>query len=257
MGPELCHSSSVQLKYDRATSGCIFLSLTFVTGVTSTTESQRSPDTGFDSVSRGSVADVIGAGLDTRPDCRQVRVCQARHVSFDRAQRFRTGWHDAPLPYTACPRRRTLGSAAGQSAPAGDWPQWQDPTGPASRRRPACSSSGRAAARRSCGRLGHRRRLRSVAIKGDRIFVQGSSRRQSVVYSLNRADGKRVWSRRSGAAATTIAGSGPRSTPTVDGDRVYVLTENGDLACLKAQDGTAVVAAQHPEGLRRAATSSG
>ena len=29
------------------------------------------------------------------------------------------------------------------------------------------------------------------------------------------------------------------STPTVDGDRLYVLTENGDLACLKT-DGTAV-----------------
>ena len=34
-------------------------------------------------------------------------------------------------------------------------------------------------------------------------------------------------------------GSGPRGTPTVDGDRLYVLTENGDLACLKT-DGTAV-----------------
>src|SRR6185503_9496454 len=32
---------------------------------------------------------------------------------------------------------------------------------------------------------------------------------------------------------------GPRGTPTVDGDRVYVLTENGDLACLKTE-GTAV-----------------
>ena len=28
-------------------------------------------------------------------------------------------------------------------------------------------------------------------------------------------------------------GAGPRGTPTVDGDRLYVLTENGDLACLK------------------------
>ena len=26
----------------------------------------------------------------------------------------------------------------------------------------------------------------------------------------------------------------------MDGDRVYVLTENGDLACLLARDGTAV-----------------
>ncbi len=34
-------------------------------------------------------------------------------------------------------------------------------------------------------------------------------------------------------------GPGPRGTPTVDGDRLYVLTENGDLACLKT-DGTVV-----------------
>ena len=34
-------------------------------------------------------------------------------------------------------------------------------------------------------------------------------------------------------------GAGPRGTPTVDGDRLYVLTENGDLACLKT-DGSSV-----------------
>src|SRR5207249_8620545 len=33
---------------------------------------------------------------------------------------------------------------------------------------------------------------------------------------------------------------GPRGTPTVDDDRLYVLTENGDLACLKAADGAVV-----------------
>jgi outer membrane protein assembly factor BamB len=32
-------------------------------------------------------------------------------------------------------------------------------------------------------------------------------------------------------------GGGPRGTPTVDGDRVYALTEAGDLACLRAADG--------------------
>ena len=31
----------------------------------------------------------------------------------------------------------------------------------------------------------------------------------------------------------TDRGAGPRATPTVDGDRLYVLTENGDLACLR------------------------
>ena len=35
-------------------------------------------------------------------------------------------------------------------------------------------------------------------------------------------------------------GPGPRSTPTVDGDRLFVLTENGDLAALRATDGGVV-----------------
>ena len=78
----------------------------------------------------------------------------------------------------------------------------------------------------------------SVAIQGDRIFVQSLVGRQSAVASLNRADGKTVWSRALGGGGNNDRGPGPRGTPTVDGDRVYVLTENGDLACLRAQDGT-------------------
>jgi outer membrane protein assembly factor BamB len=79
----------------------------------------------------------------------------------------------------------------------------------------------------------------SIAVAGDRVFVQGMRGRNSVVIALNRADGKEVWSKNLGAAQSNDMGPGPRSTPAVDGDRLYVLTENGDLACLKT-DGTAV-----------------
>ncbi len=58
--------------------------------------------------------------------------------------------------------------------------------------------------------------------------------------SLNRADGKSVWSKILGPTANDDRGPGPRGTPTVDGDRVYVLTESGDLACLRSQDGSAL-----------------
>jgi outer membrane protein assembly factor BamB len=43
-----------------------------------------------------------------------------------------------------------------------------------------------------------------------------------------------------GRAVENYQGPGPRGTPTVDDDRLYVLTENGDLACLRVQDGTVV-----------------
>ena len=80
----------------------------------------------------------------------------------------------------------------------------------------------------------------SIATKRDRIFVQGAKDRQSVIYALNRADGKGIWSKALGSAGTNDRGSGPRGTPTVDDDRVYVLTEQGTLACLKTEDGTSL-----------------
>jgi outer membrane protein assembly factor BamB len=80
----------------------------------------------------------------------------------------------------------------------------------------------------------------SLAIKGDRIYVQGTSGSASTVFCLNRADGRTVWSAALGPKLNEGRGNGPRSTPTLDEDRVYVLTENGDLACLRARDGSPV-----------------
>jgi len=80
----------------------------------------------------------------------------------------------------------------------------------------------------------------SLAIKGDRVFVQGSSASASMVFCLNRADGKVIWQAALGPKVNEGRGNGPRGTPTIDLDRVYVLTENGDLACLQVRDGSPV-----------------
>ena len=79
----------------------------------------------------------------------------------------------------------------------------------------------------------------SMAVGGDRVFVQSTRGRSSVVVALNHADGKEVWSKALGAAQSDDRGPGPRGTATIDGDRLYVLSENGDLMCLRT-DGTAV-----------------
>jgi outer membrane protein assembly factor BamB len=80
----------------------------------------------------------------------------------------------------------------------------------------------------------------SVAIKGDRMFVQGVKAGQSAVFCLNRADGKTLWVKQIGASLGQDRGPGPRSTPTIDNDRLFALTENGDLGCLKLSDGSVV-----------------
>ena len=73
----------------------------------------------------------------------------------------------------------------------------------------------------------------SMAVAGDRVYLQGARARASAVIALNRADGKEVWSKALGRTENNDQGPGPRGTPTVDGDHLYVLSEAGDLYCLK------------------------
>jgi outer membrane protein assembly factor BamB len=80
----------------------------------------------------------------------------------------------------------------------------------------------------------------SLSIKGDRIFVQMLIGRQSVVASLNRSNGQIVWSKALGPGGNNDRGPGPRGTPTLDGDRLYALSESGDLGCLRITDGTVI-----------------
>jgi outer membrane protein assembly factor BamB len=129
----------------------------------------------------------------------------------------------------------------GQAPAAGDWPQWRGPDRSGVSRETGLLSQWPKGGPRQVWmtpELGAG--YGSIAIRGDRIFVQGMRNRQSVVTSLNRADGKPVWVRILGPARDNDRGPGPRSTPTVDGDRVYVLTENGDLASLQVRDGAVV-----------------
>ena len=147
------------------------------------------------------------------------------------------------LVYTLvlCGMVALLPQTIGNSAPELEWPQWRGPF-----RSGVSSETGLAKQWPASGprvswtisNLGEG--YGSLAIKGDRIYVQGTSGAASAVFCLNRTDGKTIWSTSLGPMLQEGRGNGPRSTPTLDGDRMYVLTENGDLACLRLRDGSAI-----------------
>ncbi len=133
----------------------------------------------------------------------------------------------------AVPRGQTAGAQG-----ATDWPQWRGPSRSAVSPETGLLRSWPAAGPPrawTASNLGAG--FGSIAVSRDRIFVQGMRNSQSVVSALNRADGMLVWTKPIGRAGDNDRGPGPRGTPTVDGDRMYVLTENGDLASLRVQDG--------------------
>jgi outer membrane protein assembly factor BamB len=137
------------------------------------------------------------------------------------------------------------GATAFAAAPASsDWPQWQGPG------RDAVSSErgllkewpkgGPPLAWKVKG-LGGGDSAPSVA--AGRIFGMSNRGDDEVVWALSETDGKTLWVTRLGPAfqqSQPQSKEGPSCTPTVDGDRLYVLGLGGDLACLQVGDGKEV-----------------
>jgi outer membrane protein assembly factor BamB len=76
----------------------------------------------------------------------------------------------------------------------------------------------------------------TVSIAGDRIYTMGDGKESSYVHALELNGGRKIWSAKVGRPGGDYPGT--RSTPTVDGDRVYALGQHGDLVCLDAATGS-------------------
>jgi outer membrane protein assembly factor BamB len=81
----------------------------------------------------------------------------------------------------------------------------------------------------------------SVTTSGDRAFTMGFADGKDVVYCLDAKSGKALWRfDYPSELAPQMFEGGPRSTPTLDGSRVYVLGQEGQLFCLDAASGRKV-----------------
>ncbi|MES2705186.1 MAG: PQQ-binding-like beta-propeller repeat protein [Verrucomicrobiota bacterium] len=79
------------------------------------------------------------------------------------------------------------------------------------------------------------------SVVGDQLFTMGAVDGGEQVLCLDPITGKKKWAARlDDRIYPNNWGDGPRSTPTVDGDRVYALSANGILGCLAAKDGSLI-----------------
>jgi outer membrane protein assembly factor BamB len=85
----------------------------------------------------------------------------------------------------------------------------------------------------------------AFSIVNDRLYTMGSKGSDCLVICLDAKTGQSVWENVISRAAADNDyahgwGGGPRSTPTIDGEHLYALSDVGVLACLKIADGTVV-----------------
>jgi outer membrane protein assembly factor BamB len=75
------------------------------------------------------------------------------------------------------------------------------------------------------------------AIVGGTLYTLGAKDFVEYLIAVDTATGKEKWTAEVGPLLTNGWGDGPRSSPTVDGDRIYALGGKGDLVCASTKDG--------------------
>ena len=80
----------------------------------------------------------------------------------------------------------------------------------------------------------------SFAVAGGRVYTLGARAGSEYTFAFDAQTGKKLWEAPNGRRFQNDRGSGPRGTPTVEGDRVYSFGASGDLSVIEAASGKVV-----------------
>ena len=129
----------------------------------------------------------------------------------------------ACLPHAAC---------------AGDWPQWLGPQrdGHAAADSPSIEKLPPELKAVWRKRLGGG--FSSPVVAGGKLVVFDENGREEVVHLLDASTGVEIWSAAIGPVYRDEWGAGPRSTPIIDGDLVFVQSCRGEFRCLNLATGS-------------------
>jgi len=75
------------------------------------------------------------------------------------------------------------------------------------------------------------------SVAGGKVFGMGYLNDEEVVWAVDASNGDKLWTVVIGPKGKAGYNEGPRSTPTIDGDRLFTLGIGGDLVAMDVNDG--------------------
>src|SRR5262245_53006125 len=124
---------------------------------------------------------------------------------------------------------------------ANDWPQWRGPDRTEISKEIGLLESWPASGAKllwTFDKLGSG--YSGPAVVGDRLYILGAVDSTEYAFAIDISSGQQKWRTELASEFKNGYGNGPRCTPTVDGDYLYVILGGGDLICL-ARDGGKIV----------------
>ena len=125
-------------------------------------------------------------------------------------------------------------------AATSDWPQWHGPN------RDCLASAGAPVPASLPNELKPLWKIpvgggfSAPVVAGGRLVYLDENGGKEVAHLLDAATGKEAWNVAYADRSGDEWGAGPRATPIIDGDRVYVQSTSGEFRCLKLADGKTV-----------------
>jgi outer membrane protein assembly factor BamB len=126
---------------------------------------------------------------------------------------------------------------AGLAVAAADWPQFRGPNRDGISPETDVLKSWPGGGPRVFWKIPLGEGFSQVAAVQDRLYALYGLGSDEVAAALDARTGKQIWRVRVDSKYMSDQGNGPRSTPTVDGDLMYVLSASGKLAALKTANG--------------------
>lgn len=129
---------------------------------------------------------------------------------------------------------------AGFAGAAADWPQFRGPNRDGISSETGLLGSWPSGGPRVLWKIPLGEGFSQVVAVKDRLYAFYGQGNDDVAAAFDAATGKQLWRVRIGDKYTSGQGNGPRSTPTVDGGLMYVLSGSGKLSALKTANGQMV-----------------
>ena len=118
-----------------------------------------------------------------------------------------------------------------------DWPQFRGPNRDGVSKETGLLSGWPEAGPRRVWQVELGKGYSGIAVAAGRAYTMFASGKDEFAVALDAGTGQEIWRVRVGGKFKEMFGDGPRSTPTVDAERVYVLGARGMLYALGSSDG--------------------
>lgn len=122
---------------------------------------------------------------------------------------------------------------------AGEWPQWRGPSRSGTLKDGTPALKSLPAEPKILWQIAAGPGQSSPVLSKERVVFMDGVDGQEVAHCLNAADGKELWRANVGPMVEfqNAYGEGPRCTPLIDDDRLYVQSCGGEFRCLSLADG--------------------